>query len=796
MKVIGAASLLAMPLAHAATEQTANVALEEVVVTAQMREQSLKDVPISIAAFTEKDLQQAGYKGLRDFATNVPNLFINNFNGRADTVRLFIRGIGQNDVQLTQDPSVALYLDGVYIGTSVGAAFETADLERIEVLRGPQGTLYGRNSTGGAVNLITHKPEIGKSSADLEVQAGNFNLRHARLALNIPLGDQFAARVSALYGTRDGWIKNTGLGVDFATQDRRGARLDVRWKPNENFTADYGADWARMQDSSPATVSTAGPGNGVYPLSPPFTLPLIPGPILLAADTTYTNFPFSSSRPTSLKSPFDYRPNDSTVSGHALTLNWRASETMTLRSISAYRQVDSKVYQDNLPLFSAVTELRAVPSFALVAPLGAPGSIARNEAFTKFNTFSQELQLLGDPKISAGKLSYVLGLYYYRDDANVNIVANSLGPRGQDFTSINDKSYAAFGELTWTPAAAERLHLTVGGRYSKDERAAFRINENSISFAALGGFTPADCARFFVNFIFAQQPCVPNGVTAGANYAKNFSKFNPSASIAYDLTDAINLYAKYVSGYKTGGTSQRSANPQNLAIGFEPEKVKSYEIGLKGSFLDRRVTFNSAVFYMDIDDYQASLQTGSTPGDRDFFGINGSKIKGFEGDISAALTAYLRAHASLGLVDTEFGESSRSVLLDTGQLLTQYFVKDFSFAPKQSYTVGLDYAKPVGGDVTVGGYANYSYQGEMHTSSNQSDDLVMNSRGLLDAGLSVERANAFGSQGVLRATVWGRNLTDKEYQTVLFGSFAFVGTAAATEFGEPRTFGVSIDYKY
>ena len=188
---------------------------------------------------------------------DVPNVFINNFNGRPGVVRLFIRGLGQNDVSLTQDPSVALYTDGVYVGTSVGAAFELTDLERIEILRGPQGTLYGRNSTGGAINLISAKPKLEEFGYKVSGSVGNFDYRNLTGHVNIPLGETLALKVSGLRTTRDGWIKNTGVGEDFSTQDREGFRGALRWQPTNRFSADYSFDWSLSRDSQSLTQPVA-----------------------------------------------------------------------------------------------------------------------------------------------------------------------------------------------------------------------------------------------------------------------------------------------------------------------------------------------------------------------------------------------------------------------------------------------------------------------------------------------------------------------------------------------------------
>jgi iron complex outermembrane recepter protein len=786
-----------------APEGGERITLQEVIVTAQKRAESLQEVPISIAAIGEQQLEELGIRSLKDFAGNVPNLFINNFNARPDTVRLFIRGVGQNDVSITQDPSVALYLDGVYIGTSVGAAIESADVERIEVLRGPQGTLYGRNSTGGAVNLIAKKPALGSIGGDLSLSGGNFDYRRASGAVNFG-GEKLALRLSGLYTERDGWIANDGPGEDFGSWDRQAMRAALRWQPGEAFTADYAFDLSKIKDSGTLTYSTAGAGNSAALLGAPFQLQTPNGPLLVApyGVWNYTNHPFTAKRPSRVTSPRPVLPNDSEVQGHALTLEWVANEALTFRSITGAREVESRLFADNLPLFSGNIGLYTVtlPTLqpgALIQPLGGPfPATEARDAFT-YETLSQEFQVLGDVRLGGGGgLRYVAGLYYYEDEGDFLRNSNNLGPRALDYSQVENESYAVFGDLTWTPAfAGERLHLTAGGRWAKDKRQAFRINENSFSFAAVGGFTAADCQRFASTFAALGQACVPTGATVGVNYADEFTNFTPSFTARYDISSDMNVYLRFVEGFKSGGTSQRSANPLNFTRGFLPEEVTSWELGLKGSFLDRRLTLSTAVFYMEIDKYQASLQTGGTAGDRDFFPIDGNKVKGLEAELAAALTQNLRARLSVGLLDTKFGEKQTSILLDTGQQLTTNFVERFSYAPDESFTAGLDYNRSLGSQWQFGSFLSYNYQGNMETSSNLADNLQLQSRGLVDAGVSFTRAG-LGGLGDMTLRLWGKNLTDKEYYNLHFSSFAFFGSAAVAEYGEPRTYGVTVSFNF
>jgi iron complex outermembrane receptor protein len=777
----------------------------EIVVTAQKREQQLVDVPISIAALGSEQLEANQISELRDFVGQVPNLFVNNFNGRSDTVRLFIRGIGQNDVTLTQDPSVALYVDGVYVGTTVGGGFETEDLERIEVLRGPQGTLYGRNATGGAINIISNKPQLGEFHAKGSIGYGNYDARRALLTLNAPLGDVAAVRLTGLRTKRDGLQENTGLGEDYAKQNHLAFRGAVRLQPSDRFTADYAFDYSRNKDTGTLTVPTAGAA-AAFPIAAPFP---IPGTFGLA--TGITNLvntfsvasPFMDGRPSRAAALRPVIAGDGKVYGHALTLEWEASDNLTLRSITGHRRINNLQNPDNLPVHETRIITSVLTSLIPMLPAGTvldvigPNGVASTTDDTKFRSTSQELQVIGSTGFMAGSLEYVVGGYYYEDKAKLNIIGGAIGSGPlilPNFTTARNETTAAFGEITVRPGADEKLSITLGGRYSHDKRKSTRINERSFSFAALGGFTASNCTFFARTFQALGQTCSPTGTVQAAAYSDSFNNFSPSLTVAYKANPDLNLYAKYARGYKSGGTSQRSANPLNFAIGFDPEKVDSFEAGIKGNALDRNLLFSVAAFYMTLDNYQASLQTGATAGDRDFKPIDGNEIYGVEFDLTGRVSDELTLGLSGALLRATFGERSASVLLDTGQVQVQNFIKDQTSAPKASGNVYLDYERDLSDAWALSFHTNAAYQSKIETSSNVLDNRTIGSKVLVDASIGVARRFADDREVSLR--LWGKNVFDKEYETVTFGSFAFTGATTVSEFGEPRTYGLTLGFRY
>ncbi len=797
----GAAPALAQ--SAPATGQTAPAStgeLKEIVVTAQKREQSLKDVPISMAALDSQSLESNKIVQLRDFVGQVPNLVVNNFNGRSDTVRLFLRGIGQNDVSATQDPSVALYVDGVYVGTTVGGGFETDDLERIEVLRGPQGTLYGRNATGGAVNIITNKPQLDTFSLKGSVGYGNYDAWRETGTVNVPLGDIAALRVSASHTTRDGLYKNTGPGADWSTQDHTAIHSALRVKPAAGLTIDYAFDYSLNKDTGTLTVPTAGAASS-YPITAPAAVPGTGGAATMQTffvNNFSTPSPFVDQRPVSEQALRPVIPGRGEVFGHSLALEWQVSDAITLRSITGMRTIRNVQNSDNLPVEATSLVTQVVSSVIPQLPVGTvlntigPNGVSYTTDTTRFHSISEELQLIG----KSHGVEYVLGGYFYRDDAQLSISGAAIGSGPlilPNYTTVGNKTVAAFGEVTLHPFD-EKLSLTLGGRYSHDERAATRINERSFSFAALGGFTADNCAFFARTFQALGQTCSPTGSVVPATYAHNFDSFSPSVTLAYKVNADLNLYAKFAQGYKSGGTSQRSANPTNFAQGFQPERVYSYEIGVKGNTGDHRLSYSLAGFYMKLNNYQASVQTGATAGDRDFLGISGNEIYGLEFDLNAALTRDLRVGVSGALLHTQFGAKSATVLLDTGATQVQNFINDFSYAPRESGNAYIDYTRNLGSDWRASFHGAVNYQSSVHTSSNVTDDRVIAGRALFDANVTLVRTLSGNSE--LSVQLWGKNLFDKQYKTVSYGSFAFTGATTVSEFGDPRTYGVTVGFKF
>ena len=398
--------------------------IEEIVVTAQKRSESLQKTPISMMAMTGADIEKKGIADITDLRTLVPSLAVTPHPNSATTARVFIRGIGNNDDQITVDPSVAVYLDGIYIARNQGLSAEVAEVERIEVLRGPQGSLYGRNATGGAINYITRAPELGEFSAKQTLAIGNYDQFRSRTRVNIPVGETLAVELGYLHSQKDGFVDNPGTGVDRWGDQRRDAyRAAVLWQPTDALQLRYTYDRSDINDTP------------VFMVAAPF-------------------YPRMADRPTA-GSPLvrNLMPNDATSQGHNLTISWEVADDVTLRSLTGYRKLSSITNQNYL------------------TGVAGPFPLILTGFDQKQDQWSEELQLVGST--FDRRLDYVLGAYYFDEDGESSDYSAITGrPRMDRVATIHNRAYALYGQATLRPAFMEGLYLTGGLRWSRDERKA------------------------------------------------------------------------------------------------------------------------------------------------------------------------------------------------------------------------------------------------------------------------------------------------------------------------------------
>jgi iron complex outermembrane recepter protein len=684
--------------------------LQDIVVTAQRRSENLQKTPISIAALTPAALENKGIHDITDLRAVVPSLQVTPHPNSAVTARVFIRGVGNNDDQITADPSVAVYLDGVYVARSQGLAGDLADIERIEVLRGPQGSLYGRNATGGAINYISKAPELGAFEGNQSFTYGNLGQFRSRTRVNVPIGDTLAVEFGYLHAQKDGFVKNLGTGVKRWGDQRRDAyRGAIHWQPNASLDLRYTYDRSDIGDT----------------------------PAFAAAVPLY---PVKAKRP-SAGSPFvrDLLRNDVTAQGHNLTATWDAANELTLKSITGYRKLHNFSNQN---------------SFAGV--LG-PFPITLSKFDQKQNQFTQEVQAIG--KLMDGRLEYVLGGYYFDESADSFDTTSVRGRAPIDRTvSIRNKAYAVYGQATLRPAVVDGLYLTGGLRWSRDERHATRQET-------------------------ARPASAPAIVGPQATGDRNFSNVSPSFVVGYEVSDAINVYAKYARGYKTGGYNVRSTTVQRFNEGYGPETLNSYEIGIKSSLLDNRLRANLALFRSDYKDIQVNVQVDPlNPAATDVFNAGKARIKGAEFDLTARPTQALTVGFNYAYLDAKYLQ----ILNQSGADITRRYT--YVEAPKHTISTNIEYVFP---ETSIGRpsiYVDYYMQSKKRTSS-ADPRYVVGDYGLLNARVSLSDIPV--GIGSLKLSAFGKNLTNTNYYIA-----HYQGAVPAAIFGEPRTYGLELSLNF
>ena len=786
------AAMMVTPMVQAA--ESVGYALEEVVVTAQKKAESLQDAPISLTAFGQQDLETKGINSLSDIGANVPSMSIQPFPINNATLRIFIRGIGISDAQITQDPPVGVYMDGVYIARSTGTALDVADLERIEILRGPQGTLYGRNTTGGAVNLVTRKPSTERLEFEQKFTVGDRNLFTSKTSANIPLGETLAAKLAFMSTQQDGFIENTGPGGDYGDREVQGYRLDLRWDINDALTLDYAYDRSELDyynTSYQAVTPPLGDKGQAEPIKEH------------ASEQTV----YSSRRLDKMATGAPLEESNTEITGHALTFT-AGFDGGEFKYIGAYRELRDASYAD-LGGGAGSTEFRldthqyqGQATDGELTPLVKPLVTQRQR--------SHELQVSGDAWES--RLEYLAGAYYFKERAiednsplHHQLSADARVP-GVPFRvhvvnllsqhyEIENEAMAFFGQATWTPNVLEdRLHLTFGARHSRDKRTAIK-NQTDLNIAELYGLA-LDLPWGTID------QSDPGRQFDDVRASKKFDDNSFSFVAEYDLTDSINVYGKINEAYKSGGFNTR--DPQRdgkqgaasdgvnygfgFVDGFDEEKVRSMELGIKSELMDRRLRINADIFRSVYSDMQLNFILDGTVADTKITNAGEAQMQGLEADITFMATRNLLLMLNYAYLDAEVTKA-RDV---NGNDVSDEFV--FFAAPEQSYTAVVDWTIADTDWGYLGLNVSYNYMDERNGGSLASN--VKNTRleeyGVWNARLGLSDMPFAG--GLLSVAAWGKNLLDEEYVISAIDNQPQADRAVL--WGDPRSYGLDLIYRY
>lgn len=746
-------------------EQPADDGIGLIIVTAQKRAENVQDVPIAITAVGSQFLETRGIDSIDDLGTIAPNVKFERAPASKTISQIAIRGSVTINPAITWEPAVGLYLDGVYIAKAQGSIFDIADLERVEILRGPQGTLYGRNALAGAVNLVTKKPS-GEAGGTVEVTYGSFNELRLRGVLDLPQMGAFSAKVSGQYRKRDGLIDLTapdGRGRNRTDSIDSGSfMVQLRAEISDSITADYTYDYSKSNQTPPFSqllrVNRNGDPRDIFdPGSPSYAF----GGAFFPLDTVANPERVTTA---AIDAPVYER---SRSYGHALTLTANLGDA-ELKSITAYRDL---AWADGLDLD------------------GSPFPVAFTQRISDYHAFSQELQLTGTA--FEDRLAYVLGAFYFDETAETVNPQTYFGG-GVDLDSnygSNTEAWAVYAQLDYD--LTERLKLTLGGRYThetKDISRFFRVN-----------FDPA-------NGIFS--PLVIADLAYGDIPAATFTDFSPAVTLSYAASDTVNLYARFAQGFKSGGfngesnvfaapTADCPSGALELCQPYLPEQVDSYELGIKSRFLDDRLIINLAAFRNDSKDMQLSVFTATTGAASVIQNAAAARIQGIEIETVLRPVDALTINASLAVLDSEYNR-----FIDGGVDVSGN--RAFPHAPKTTASIGTDWKVAEGDWGKFNIYADLNYSSKYFTfpyaltAPTASDQVAGSSQSPGRTIVNLRATLAEFPIGGIEAdvSVFVRNLTKEDAPSNFIDFGPGFGGILLGYFPDPRTFGVTLGARF
>ncbi len=746
--LVTSACLLATPQANAAAEE--GFRLEEIVVTAERRARSIQKVPIAITALQGDTLERLQISTAEDLSQYTPSLHI--FAEAVGTEFYTIRGIGRANEDLSSDSGVAVFLDDIYISRQSAANASMFDIERVEVLRGPQGTLYGKNATGGAINIITRKP-TDDFSGWASAEYGNFNRLNIEGAINGPLvDDKVFARVAFVSKNRDGIYTSLTTGNKGNNIDTQGARGSLRFTPSDRLEINASVDWIKSeQDGVMKSVIVDVPGT----------------PYVLKDFFIASVFPTQEANIRSTRAGTDGEQGLETY-GSTLRLDYQFDD-FSLASISGYREEKSYHEEDN----------DRAPERS-------------GEVFSTQNTWtlSQELRFVSAEEGSlsmGGRLSWAGGLYWFHEEgsrlqgrySNFNGPGGLQGPGSPEIqqsistwdTSINTDAFAVFGQASFS--LTEVFTLTGGLRYTYEKKDFF-VDTDAVPLTPGG-----DPYSLFL----------PNGPYT-ANVSESWERVTPHVGIEAQLTQDILAYASYSHGFKSGGFDGQAGGP-NIEP-FKHERVVNYETGLKAQFLDGKLQTNFSAFISDFKDLQQ--QGFSETGLPITANAADAQVKGIEVELDARPTENLSMSAGLSYIDTQYKDYFIEVFDPTIQggppfRLVNKAGDRIGLIPKYSFNARVMYVVPMGDSGAL------QFQADMVGVSNtitEFNTLWSDSYETFNA-----RITWLSADDRWEAGVWVRNITDEEYYRGggpvpdLNDQITRLGLVA-----DPRTYGITVKMRF
>ena len=748
--LLGLTPALALGGQAVLAQEEAARTLEEITVTARQRTESLQGVPVAVTVMDESMLQQTFVQNLGELGDYAPNVSIGTVPG-FNAAAIAIRGVSTGDIPSTFDPAVTVAVDGFYLGHYQASLLDMFDIQQVEVLRGPQGTLFGKNTIGGVINVSTKNPgeEFGIQA---KARVGNEGRQDIMGAIDLPIIDNvLAARIAVQQFNFDGFYDNTFNGKDAGGQDLLNARAKIRWTPTDTFEALLSFEYIDDDSDTPMVINTttddkafyfgAGPGFPSYPgrgSGGPANLPL-GDPFESGLAPPEAHAPgFAQSKNTN--------GHEEEVDGVYLTLNWDVMNG-TLTSITGYRGVDSDYYNDYV---------------------GEPAAIYATIRSVYRDTTSQELRFAGN----TDKLDYVVGVYYQQNDMDYENYT-SLGPDhpfaglapaipvGGGLTDADGSqeatSWAIFGEGSY--AITDATALTLGIRYSDEEK----------DFELSPLFFPTE---------------------ARVAESDSWTDTTYRVGIDHQWSDETMVYASFSTGFKSGGFNEQAGSLTSAATSFDPEEAESLEVGMKSDFLNNTLRLNLAAFWVEYTDLQVDAVVPLPGVGQESIITNAGEVTsyGLEADLMWLATENLTIDGTLGLLDAEYDKFNCN--LDNDPATPDVDCSDFDVkrTPDATASLGATYSMAFSGGSMMDLNVNATYTDSFYNDIINSESSKHEEVTLLNASVSYFSANE-----KFRVALFGRNLTDEEYQT---SGLSVANLWNFTTYGNPLTYGLEVEFNF
>ncbi len=713
--------------------------LDVIVVTAQRRSEPLQDIPIAVSALDADRIREAGFSDVEDLTSTVPNLNISALWGTSNP-KIFMRGIGNNNFNQTAESKVAVYLDQVYLSAPSGQLFQMFDLDRIEVLRGPQGTLYGKNATGGAISVYSMLPG-DEVEGYARAGYGNYDAIDLEAAATVPLGKTLSARIAGTWTKRDGYVRDLGSGDRVNDADQWAARGILRWQPSDAvdiaLNIHGGASHATNNNSAHRGIFDAvALGGGA-------TVRLSPEEIIDREGVDVLGYRDPNADPYVNTYGVDTF-GDVELFGVSLVGDYNLGG-VTLTSVTGYEKSKRKVLQEGN---------------------GAPSTIFTiNWGPSTFESISQEFRLTSQ---NDGSFNWLLGVFGFHEKgqvdnfynlADVSFALGGIEAFDQDYTQKTD-TLAAFAQTT--VGLTDRLNLTLGARINNEKRTldhrSFATTEDGISLLP--------------------------GPLFDYDFDESWTEWSGRAALDYQIAPDVMAFASVNRGFTSGGFNTGAFNdPQGAARVFDPETVISYEAGVKSTLFNRRLMLNVTGFIYDYSDLQVFTFTPS--GLQFIENASNARVKGIEIEMQSKPFDNLELGASIGLLDSEYRDFSR----DLGGVTEDLSGNRLTGAPNTQFNVVGKYTVPTSpGDFWVRG--DFTYTGNRYYDERQLEEV--SSEGAttnLNASIGFTDASER-----FEISAWAKNLTD-EVNIIDILEVSLFGYQNVW-YNMPRTYGFTVGYNF